>query len=48
VVPYTLWNAERSNLPKLSYNLFEQSGAYTTARGGSELHAKLLEWLEQK
>ena len=48
VVPYTLWDSERSKLPRLSYNLFERSGHTPQVEEAVNFDATLLKWLAQK
>jgi proline iminopeptidase len=47
-VPYSLWDNERTKLPRLSYNLFEKSGHYPMLEEQELFDKKLLEWIRSQ
>jgi proline iminopeptidase len=47
VIPYTLWNDVRENIPNLDYHLFERSGHYPMLEEETLFDEKLIEWIKR-
>ena len=46
IVPFHLWDAERSKIPNLSYHLFERSGHYPMLEEAERFDELLLAWMQ--